>query len=130
MNPDENTRLCRELAQLRRGRGLDATDITMRVGPGLREVCDIGEHDTPVTVRRKLIQHIDGSSRFLPTDLRLAALAALGLHEEASGEFLDRRITWLAMRLDRDSRTARRRVDQAFVLLSQYLSEPESRVRA
>lgn len=130
MSTDETSRLRDELARLRRGRGLDATDITTRVGPRLRQLCGIAEDDTPVAVRRKLIMRIDDSSRFLPADLRLVVLAALGLHPEASGEFLDRRITWLAHRLHRDSRTVRRRVDQAFVLLSQYLSEPELRVSA
>ncbi|NBH10959.1 hypothetical protein, partial [Amycolatopsis sp. SID8362] len=49
---------------------------------------------------------------------------ALGLHEEAAGEFLDRRISWLASVLDRDPRTARRRIDLAFRRLDELLGAP------
>ena len=45
----------------------------------------------------------------LPDDLRIAASVALALHDEAVGEFLDRRIAWLADHFDRDPRTARLR---------------------
>jgi hypothetical protein len=39
--------------------------------------------------------------------------AALALHEDVRHRFLDERMRWLAARLDRDVRTARRRVDEA-----------------
>jgi hypothetical protein len=120
----------RELTELRRGRGLDATDLHARVGPRLREACDIGQSDIPAVVRRKLILRLTELCGRLPSDLQLAALVALGLHEEASGEFLDRRISWLANRFDRDPRTARRRIDDAFRLLGEYLDEDRCIVAA
>jgi hypothetical protein len=114
----------RELNELRRGRGLDATDLHQRIGPCLREACGIAEADSPAAARHKLVLRLTELCGRLPPDLRLAALAALGLHEEAAGEFLDRRISWLAGMLDRDPRTARRRIDLAFRRLDELLGEP------
>ena len=112
-----------ELSELRRGRGLDAADLYARVGPNLRRACTIVDADAPAQVRRKLVLRLTELCGRLPDDLRLAALVALALHEEAAGEFLDRRIAWLADHFDRDSRTARRRIDQAFRLLAGYLDD-------
>jgi hypothetical protein len=114
----------RELNELRRGRGLDATDLHQRIGPCLREACEIAETDQPAAARHKLVLRLTELCGRLPADLRLAALAALGLHEEAAGEFLDRRISWLASVLDRDPRTARRRIDLAFRRLDELLGAP------
>jgi hypothetical protein len=58
----------------------------------------------------------------LPEDLRLAAQAALGMHEESEGDFLDRRVNWLAGKLDRDPRTARRRIDLAFKRIAEVIA--------
>ena len=116
----------RELNELRRGRGLDAADLHQRIGPCLRGACDITETDPPAAARQKLVLRLTELCGRLPPDLRLAALAAFGLHEEAAGEFLDRRISWLASVLDRDPRTARRRIDLAFRRLAELLGAPTS----
>jgi hypothetical protein len=116
----------RELNELRRGRGLDAADLHQRIGPCLRAACDIAEADPPAAARQKLVLRLTELCGRLPPDLRLAALAAFGLHEEAAGEFLDRRISWLASVLDRDPRTARRRIDLAFRRLAELLGAPGS----
>ncbi|MEV6826088.1 hypothetical protein [Amycolatopsis sp. NPDC051102] len=125
---DEHTLpFVRELNELRRGRGLDAADLHQRIGPCLRAACAITEADQPAAARHKLVLRLTELCGRLPADLRLAALAALGLHEEAAGEFLDRRISWLATVLDRDPRTARRRIDLAFRRLDELLGAPASR---
>lgn len=116
----------RELNELRRGRGLDAADLHQRIGPCLRAACDVTEADAPAAARQKLVLRLTELCGRLPPDLRLAALAAFGLHEEAAGEFLDRRISWLASVLDRDPRTARRRIDLAFRRLAELLGAPAS----
>jgi hypothetical protein len=122
------TEVIRELGELRRGRGLDATDLHLRTGPVLRAACGIVDSDTPAQSRRKLILRLTELCGGLPEDLKMAALAALALHEEASGEFLDRRIAWLAAQYDRDPRTARRRVDRALARLGERLQGDVDRV--
>ncbi|MEU7785085.1 hypothetical protein [Amycolatopsis sp. NPDC049159] len=114
----------RELNELRRGRGLDAADLHQRIGPCLRAACEVADDDPPAAARHKVVLRLTELCGRLPADLRLAALAALGLHEEAAGEFLDRRISWLASVLDRDPRTARRRIDLAFRRLDELLGAP------
>jgi hypothetical protein len=116
----------RELNELRRGRGLNAADLATRVGPRLRRACAIAESDGPAVLRRKIVLRLTAVTEKLPDDLRLAANVALALHEEADGEFLDRRIAWLAGHYERDPRTARRRVDTAFRLLSEHLDDERS----
>jgi hypothetical protein len=122
-NPD----IVRELNELRRGRGLAADDLHARVGPRIRAACLIMDTDTPAIARRKLTLHLTELCSRLPADLRLAARAALALHKEAEGQFLDRRVEWLATQFDRDPRTARRRIDEAFRLLSDHLDVPAGR---
>ncbi|WP_410574541.1 hypothetical protein [Amycolatopsis sp. cmx-4-61] len=124
---DHNLPFVRELNELRRGRGLDAADLHQRIGPCLRAACAITETDQPAAARRKLVLRLTELCGRLPADLKLAALTALGLHEEAAGEFLDRRISWLASVLDRDPRTARRRIDLAFRRLDELLGAPARR---
>jgi hypothetical protein len=121
MTPENSFPFVRELNELRRGRGLDAADLHPRIGPCLRAACEIDDTDQPSAAREKLVLRLTELCGRLPADLRLAALAALGLHEEAAGEFLDRRISWLASVLDRDPRTARRRIDLAFRRLDELL---------
>ncbi|WP_410597142.1 hypothetical protein [Amycolatopsis sp. lyj-23] len=124
---EENLPFVRELNELRRGRGLDAADLHQRIGPCLRAACAITEADQPAAARQKLVLRLTELCARLPPDLKLAALTALGLHEEAAGEFLDRRISWLASVLDRDPRTARRRIDLAFRRLDELLGAPALR---
>lgn len=112
-----------ELNELRRGRGLDAADLHTRVGSRLRQACSIADTDLPAETRRKLVLTLTELCGRLPATLQLAASAALALHEDAAGDFLDRRIAWLADQYDRDPRTARRRIDQAFRRLAEFLDD-------
>jgi hypothetical protein len=114
-------RLIRELIELRRGRGLLAPDIDHRVGPLLRRVLGVRETDDAPRVRSEVSLGISEALTSLPADLRLAARAALAIEPEARRQFLNERMAWLGARLDRDSRTAIRRVDAAFQLLAEQL---------
>src|SRR3954453_13658175 len=75
----------RELGELRRGRGIFATDIEQRTGRILRETCAIQATDTERQIREKLIQAITSLATMLPDDLQLAALTAFGMEESTSG---------------------------------------------
>lgn len=107
-----------ELRELRRGRGLLAGDVHIRVGPRIRLACGIVETDRPATARRKLALGLTERSGRLPADLRLAVLAALALHEATDQKFLHQRMEWVASQFDRDPRTARRRMDDGFEALA------------
>lgn len=59
----------------------------------------------------------------LPPDLGTALLASLDLHPDVRGlAKLEDRVDWLAARLHRDARTARRRMDEAAAMLAENLS--------
>jgi hypothetical protein len=116
-----------ELNDLRRGRGLNAANLGSRIGPCLRRACAVKDTDGPAAIRRKVVLRLTALCEDLPDDLATAACVALALHDEGCGEFLDRRIMWLAAHFDRDPRTARRRVDTAFRLLGERLDDEHNR---
>jgi hypothetical protein len=103
--------LAEELKTLRKGRGVDVAQVSERIGPALREVCGLGTGESPADLRRKLGTRLEGLAAGLPDDLRVAVLVALGLHPGARLPFYKDRIRWIAQYLNRDERTARRRVD-------------------
>jgi hypothetical protein len=109
----DSTALLEELKAVRKGRGVNGRGVAEHVGPALRELCGIDPGEPAGPARAKLVSGLDGLAGALPEDLGLAARAALGLHPEAQQPFLTDRVQWLAERLDRDARTARRRVDLA-----------------
>lgn len=101
-----------ELKVLRRGRGVLATDIHRRLGPGLRVACDVREDDESGHVRRKLMTVLENVAVTLPPDLRLAVMVGFGLAQEARFPRYEDRVDWVARKLGHVSRTARRRVDE------------------
>jgi hypothetical protein len=117
-----STHLLGELKTLRKGRGIYAPKIQEQVGPAVRSVCAITDSDDPATVRQKLAGSLGDLARALPDDLGLAAAAALALHPDARHLFLRDRVQWLATRIRRDERTARRRVDEALERLAESLT--------
>ncbi|MFG1640175.1 hypothetical protein ACGFMK_07800 [Amycolatopsis sp. NPDC049252] len=124
MQPEVNVdfnEIVRELNELRRGRGIFATDIAQRTGRLLRQFCEIQSTEPDRQVREKLIQAITSLTTTLPDDLQLAALTALGLEENAPEESLEQRLSWLAEALGREPRTARRRVDLAFRTMAEEI---------
>jgi hypothetical protein len=91
-----------------------AGDLLERVGPTLRAMSGIDDSTTENEARRRLVTFLNELADELPDDLRLALRVGLALHEDVQQyRFLEERMYWLAQRLDRDVRTARRRVDEA-----------------
>ncbi len=117
--------LADELSRLRRGRGIMASDLQERVGPTLRTMAGIDPAGSQEETRGRLLAFLDGLTRNLPEDLGLAFSAGLALHADVRQRFLEDRMRWLADRLQRDVRTARRRVDEAI-----RLAEASGGVRA
>lgn len=115
--------ITRELQELRRGRGLHADDLHGRIGPLLHIASGITDTDTAAEARRKLTLRIAELCSLLPADLQLVAQVAFGLHSEAEGRFLDRRVQWLATHFDCDPKTVRRRLDEACRLLAEHLTQ-------
>ena len=112
--------LTAELKQLRRGLGLYHPDLAKRLGPGLRDVCGVTDGDPDL--RSKVITRLRDAAGTLPPELSMAAQAALGVHPETRAlHKLEERVEWLARRLTRDVRTARRRMDDACAMLGEHL---------
>jgi hypothetical protein len=111
--------LIKELKTLRKGRGLFVRQIGERVGPALREACNVLETDGPTEIRRKVSERLEALAADLPEDLEIAILAAFALHADARLPFYQERVRWTAQRLNRDDRTARRRIDEAIDRLAE-----------
>lgn len=112
-----------ELKELRKGRGVQSP-TPEKVGPILRKLCGITPDNDQF--RSKLLRQLQNWVTQLPPDLVLAANAALGLHQEAQQRFLGERTQWLAAKIQRDERTARRRMDEALGLMAQMGTEQVS----
>lgn len=121
--------LVQELKTLRKGRGLYAGRFEERVGPGLRAACAVTDGDGLVATRQKVATRLTELADQLPEDLRLATLAAFAIVPEARLPLYQDRVHWAAVKVDRDPRTVRRRVDEAIVQLAELAtSSPVSRV--
>lgn len=120
--------LVKELKTLRKGRGVFAANILRRVGPALRAACELTEDDEAGHVRRKITITLETFAAALPHDLRTAVMAGFGLFPEARFPRYEDRVDWVARKLGRLPRTARRRIDDGV----QYVAELiyESLVRA
>jgi hypothetical protein len=103
-----------------------AIDLPDRLGPTLRGMAGIAPGGNAEDVRKRLIEFLDDLAAGLPEDLRTAFAAALALREDVRFRFLDERMEWLADRLQRDVRTARRRADEAIKLVDAAASPPAS----
>lgn len=111
--------LVRELKTLRKGRAVFIRQIGERVGSGLSQVCGVADGDSPAEVRKKVSDRIEGLAADLPEDLRLAVLVAFALHRDARHPFYKDRVRWVAKRMQRDERTARRRIDEGIERLAE-----------
>lgn len=116
--------LVHELKALRKGRGIYASHIGQRVGPALRAVCGVTAEDGPAVIRRKVAAQLEELSAGLPPDLRVAVLAAFAISPATRLPLYQDRITWVAAQLDRDPRTARRRIDEGIHQLAELASIP------
>lgn len=99
-----------ELKRLRKGFGVDDPAALDRVGPALRRVAGITPDDGAVAQRVKLRDCLLELTVMLPPEMALVGRQALALDGCGAGRF-GRRLRNIAADLDRDPRTARRRVD-------------------
>src|SRR5438093_36504 len=83
-------------------RELFASMVDSRVGPVLRQVCDITDEDGPAEVRRKIATWLERQAADLPPDLRIAIMGAFAVDQDARLPLYQDRVGWIATRLDRD----------------------------
>jgi hypothetical protein len=113
-------RLAAEIRLLRKGRGVQASDLGSRLGPLMRELAGPGD---PAARRQALIAEVNRCAARLPDDYRTAVGASLGLSAQTRQEpYFKGRVSWLARLLDRDYRTALRRIDEAEQRLAELLA--------
>jgi hypothetical protein len=79
----------------------------------------VTEADGPSEIRLKVARRLETLSAELPDDLRFAVQAAFAIRPDARMPLYKDRVGWAAVRLNRDPRTARRRVDDAIHQLAQ-----------
>ncbi|WP_018687099.1 hypothetical protein [Actinokineospora enzanensis] len=115
--------LVRELKSLRKGRGVLASRIEDRVGPALRAVCAIDTGDSRPVIRRKVTSTLTELADRLPEDLAVAAVAAFALGQEVRQPLYQDRVQWAANEEDCDTRTIRRRVDEAIGHMAEMVDE-------
>jgi hypothetical protein len=116
--------LVSELKSLRKGRAVYVRRIAERVGPALTLVCGISADDSPAEIRTKVSERLESLAGELPEDLRIAVLAAFSIHRDARQPFYQDRVRWVASRLGRDERTARRRIDEGIERLAELAITP------
>ncbi|WP_143174207.1 hypothetical protein [Streptoalloteichus hindustanus] len=75
--------------------------------------------DGPMAIRQKLAARLTELAEQLPEDLHLATMAAFALITEARLPLYQDRVHWVATKVDRDSRTVRRWVDDAIDQLAE-----------
>ncbi|GAA4432281.1 hypothetical protein ACFQV2_14095 [Actinokineospora soli] len=115
--------LVRELKALRKGRGVLAGQIDKRVGPALRSACGITDRDGPVAVRRKVQGRLVELIGRLPDDLGELTRVAFAIGSASRMPLYQDRVRWMADELDRESRTVRRRVDEAVHQLAELIAD-------
>jgi hypothetical protein len=116
--------LVSDLKALRKGRGLYVNNVAERVGHTLRDLCGVTEQDGPGEIRVRVAQRLEHLAIDLPDDLRIAVLAAFGMIPAARRPLYQERVNWIAERIGRDPRTARRRIDDAIHQLAQLACTP------
>jgi hypothetical protein len=116
--------LVSDLKALRKGRGLYVNNVGERVGHTLRDLCGVTEKDGPGEIRFRVAQRLEHLAVDLPDDLRVAVLAAFGMIPAARHPLYQERVSWIAQRIGRDPRTARRRIDDAIHQLAQLAFTP------
>lgn len=114
--------LLAELKTVRKGRGINSSSIDLDAIPGLLGLSEVAPGDPPGLARQKLVRLLATLAEALPPDLALAAGAALALHPEARHPFLAQRTEWLSRQIQRDARTARRRMDDGLTLIAERAS--------
>jgi len=127
--PDEELaeRVAKEIRQLHKGRALQAGDLDSRLGPLLGELAGTTE---AAARRQALLAEMNRCAAQLLDDYRMAIGASLALSAETIDEPLfTRRASWLADKLDRDTRTALRRIREAEWRLAELIAAELQRRR-
>jgi len=123
-------RVAAEIHLLRKGRGLQASDLDSR----LRKLLLMDELAGPgdaAAHRQALIAEVSRCSAELLGDYRTAIEASLALSAETKQEPLfGGRVNWLAGHLSRDYRTALRRIDEAEQRLAELIATELRRRRS
>lgn len=119
-----NTELVGDLKSLRKGRGLFAGNVADRVGGTLRALCGVTAEDGPAEIRYRVAHRVRHLAADLPDDLRVAVLAAFGMLPAARHPLYQDRVAWVATHIDREPRTARRRIDEGIHQLAQLAGTP------
>jgi hypothetical protein len=115
-----------ELRALRKGRALQSGDLDRRIGSQLRELA--AGDGTPAgtdaaTRRQRLAAELESRARMLGEDFRVAIRASLGLSGETRQmRLFSDRVSWLAIQIDREYRTALRRIEVAERLLAEEIA--------
>lgn len=118
--------IAQEIKSLHKGRGVHVGDLDKRLGPHLRELAG----GRPASVRQNLIAQLNGCAAHLAHDMRLAVTASLALSGETKEmPQLRDRVNWLAGQIDRDFRTASRRIHAAERLLAEQVTNELQRRR-
>ncbi|MFC0105199.1 hypothetical protein [Kibdelosporangium aridum] len=105
------------LVRLRKGRGVLARDLESRVRPDFTELFG-ATADSGSVLREKVIGYLDELMADLPEQLRRAARCGLNLPPSTDGDTLQQRLSVLAAEFYCDERTARRRMDDAFLQMA------------
>ena len=114
-----------ELRALRKGRALQAGDLDRRIGSQLRElatgVSAPGQADA-ATTRRRLTAELESRMSLLSEEARVAIRASLGLSGQTRQmRLFSDRVSWLANQIDRQYRSALRRIEEAEQLLAEEI---------
>lgn len=102
-----------DLMRLRKGRGLQSPDLARRVGPALVAALGLDLTLPGSELQRQVQSGVVEAAQRLTGDLREAVLVALAVEGWTTDALLTDRIDAVAARMDRDARTARRRLDAA-----------------
>jgi hypothetical protein len=111
--------LVEEMKALRRGRAILEGRIEDRIGRALRAACRIPDGAGSTEVRRVLSARLTELADQLPDDLRKAVLAAFALLPDTRQRFYQERVRWVANQLERDERTAQRRINEGIMHLAE-----------
>jgi hypothetical protein len=122
------SRVTDEIRRLRKGRGLQVGDLGARIGPLMRELAGDGD---AAARRQALIAEIDRLSAELPDEFRTAIKASLALSADTMHEpNFTARVGWLASHIQRENRTALRRINDAELRLAELLAAEIQRRRS
>jgi hypothetical protein len=111
--------LVEEMKALRRGRAILEGRIEDRIGRALRVACGIPDSAGSTEIRRVLSTRLTELADQLPDDLRKAVMAAFALLPDTRQRFYQERVRWVANQLERDERTAQRRINEGLVHLAE-----------